>query len=349
MLAIRTALLAQEATSDKENLYPHAAELLVGALAFAIVFYFIWKWVLPRVNTLLEERRQQIQGEIERAEDDAERGRSAARRLPRAAGGCARRGQPHHRGGTRTADQLRRDLQAKAEEEASATVARAQDEIRAERDRVFEDLRAQIGDIAVELAARVVNQSLDKKAHEKLIDDYIEQVASVARAGLRACRCSTASSARAARSPGTRRRWSRWRRPRVPWTGRGGAVRLRQGHRSQPAAARGADRSGAAGGQPAGAGAGHPRGSSASGHDQPDLVRDRIGARPGPVEDRATRSSRSPPRRENARRRSPLGRAVDRQAARAARRGAVHGDGPRRRGQGDRGSIGGRRRDRARR
>jgi len=76
-----------------------------------------------------------------------------------------------------TADQLRRDLQTKAEEEASATVARAQDEIRAERDRVFEDLRAQIGDIAVELAARVVNQSLDKQAHEKLIDDYIEQVA----------------------------------------------------------------------------------------------------------------------------------------------------------------------------
>ena len=68
MLAIRTAVLAQEASSDKENLYPHAAELLVGALAFAIVFYFLWKWVIPRVNTLLEERRQQIQGEIERAE-----------------------------------------------------------------------------------------------------------------------------------------------------------------------------------------------------------------------------------------------------------------------------------------
>jgi len=68
VLAIRTAVLAQEATSDKENLYPHAAELLVGALAFAIVFYFLWKWVIPRVNQLLEERRQQIQCEIERAE-----------------------------------------------------------------------------------------------------------------------------------------------------------------------------------------------------------------------------------------------------------------------------------------
>ena len=163
--------------SDKENLYPHAAELLVGALAFAIIFYFIWKWVLPRVNTLLEERRQQIQGEIERAEatrseadqlladyrEQLANARDEANRIIEEA--------------QRTADQLRRDIQAKAEEEARRTVARAQDEIRAERDRVFEDLRAQIGDIAVELAARVVNQSLDKQAHEKLIDDYIEQVA----------------------------------------------------------------------------------------------------------------------------------------------------------------------------
>ena len=176
MLAIRTAVLAQEATSDKENLYPHAAELLVGALAFAIVFYFIWKWVLPRVNTLLEERRQQIQGEIERAETTRTEADQLLADYREQLAGARDEANRIIEEGRRTADQLRRDLQAKAEEEASATVARAQDEIRAERDRVFEDLRAQIGDIAVELAARVVNQSLDKKAHEKLIDDYIEQV-----------------------------------------------------------------------------------------------------------------------------------------------------------------------------
>ena len=177
MLAIRTAVLAQEASSDKENLYPHAAELLVGALAFAIVFYFLWKWVIPRVNQLLEERRQQIQGEIERAEATRGEADHLLTDYREQLAGARDEANRIIEEGRRTADQLRRDLQTKAEEEASATVARAQDEIRAERDRVFEDLRAQIGDIAVELAARVVNQSLDKKAHEKLIDDYIEQVA----------------------------------------------------------------------------------------------------------------------------------------------------------------------------
>jgi F-type H+-transporting ATPase subunit b len=83
--------------------------------------------------------------------------------------------QPHHRGGPATADQLRRDL--RREQEAQATVARAQEEIRAERDRVFQDLRAQVGVIAVELAGRVVGQSLDPDTHQRLIDEYIEQVA----------------------------------------------------------------------------------------------------------------------------------------------------------------------------
>ncbi len=77
-----------------------------------------------------------------------------------------------------TADQLRRDLQASAEQEAQNTVVRAQEEIRAERDRVFQELRTQVGEIAVELAGRVVGQSLDKQAHERLIDEYIDQVAS---------------------------------------------------------------------------------------------------------------------------------------------------------------------------
>ena len=59
---------------------------------------------------------------------------------------------------------------------------------------------------------------------------------------------------------------------------------------------------------------------------------------------------RSPPRRrEHAVAEVRIGRSADRQAARAAREGAVQGDGPRRRGQGRRGSDRGRRRDRARR
>jgi len=58
-----------EPANDVKDLYPHWEELLVGALAFAVLFYFMWKWVLPRISKLLEERRDKIQGDLERAEE----------------------------------------------------------------------------------------------------------------------------------------------------------------------------------------------------------------------------------------------------------------------------------------
>jgi F-type H+-transporting ATPase subunit b len=171
------SVLAQE-LSDKKDLYPQASELIVGALAFAILFYFMWKWVIPRINTLLEERRAQIQGQLESAEQtrqQAERELGEYRTQLASAREDANRIIEEAR---ETAEQFRRDIQAKAEEESRNIVARAQDEIRAERDRVFNELRTQVADIAVTLAGRVVGAELDTKSHQRLIDEYIEQVAS---------------------------------------------------------------------------------------------------------------------------------------------------------------------------
>jgi F-type H+-transporting ATPase subunit b len=163
-----------EPINDPEHLYPHWEELLVGALAFAVLFFFVWKWVLPRVGNLLDERRDRIQGELERAEETR---RSAEQELEQYRRKLAEQSNRIIEEGRRSAEQVRADIQARAEREAAATVAKAQDEIRAERDRVFQELRTEVAEISVELAERVVGESLDGKAHQRLIDEYLDQVA----------------------------------------------------------------------------------------------------------------------------------------------------------------------------
>jgi F-type H+-transporting ATPase subunit b len=183
MVASILALLAQaelaaEEVNDKKDLYPHWQELAVGAIAFAILFFFMWKWVLPRINTLLEERRAQIQGNLEQADATRREADDELARYRQQLAGAREESNRIIEETRRTADQLRADIQAKAEQEAQATVARAQEEIRAERDRVFQELRGQVGQIAVELAGRVVGKELDTTAHDRLIDEYIDEVAS---------------------------------------------------------------------------------------------------------------------------------------------------------------------------
>ena len=187
MHALIGSILAQaeehaEGGSDASHFYPEAGELIVGLAAFAILFFFTWKWVIPQFKKVLEERREKIQGEMERAEATRQEAEKLQEEYRSQLNGAREEANRIIEESRATADQLRSDLQAKAEEEAQAIVARAHEEIRAERDRAFQELRAQVGSIAVELAERVVRQSLDEKTHQRLIDEFIDEVASGAAA-----------------------------------------------------------------------------------------------------------------------------------------------------------------------
>lgn len=165
-----------EPVNDPEHLYPHVEELIVGAIAFGVLFFFIAKWVLPRLGALLEERRRKIQGSLEEAEKtkaEAEKVLSGYQEKLREAGAEAGRIIEEAR---KTAEQMRMDLLAKAEDESRQIVARAQEEVRGERDRAVQALRRQLAEASVELAGRVVGETLDQERHVRLVDQYIDDV-----------------------------------------------------------------------------------------------------------------------------------------------------------------------------
>jgi len=171
-------LVVVAAEEAPNPILPDTAEMIYGTLAFLIVFGLLAKFAFPALNAMLAERTAKIQGEMEKAEATRQEADTLLAEYRQNLAGARDESNRIIEESRKTAEQLRRDVQAKAEEESQATVARAQEEIRAERDRVFAELRGQVGDIAVELAGRVVGESLDKSAHERLIDEYIDQVAS---------------------------------------------------------------------------------------------------------------------------------------------------------------------------
>ncbi|HJP66058.1 MAG TPA: F0F1 ATP synthase subunit B [Actinomycetota bacterium] len=176
MLGLMPLVVLAAEESDKKDLYPHLSELIVAAIAFALLFAFMTKLVFPRINTVLEQRQQKIRGDLESAEGSRREAEELLADYRRQLSGAREEANRVIDEARQTAEQMRRDLQAKAEEEARATVERAQDEIRAERDRVFEELKAQVGELSLALAGRVVGESLDPDRHLRLIDDYIREL-----------------------------------------------------------------------------------------------------------------------------------------------------------------------------
>jgi F-type H+-transporting ATPase subunit b len=163
---------------EEENpLIPEPDELIFGSIAFLVVFVVLARVAFPRLNEAMKARTSKIQGDLEKAErarNEAESALSRYEEQLREARSESGRIIDETR---KTAESMRRDLLAKAEDESRQVVERAQEEIRAERDRAFQELRRQVGEISVELAARVVGESLDRDRQLRLVEGYIDEVA----------------------------------------------------------------------------------------------------------------------------------------------------------------------------
>lgn len=176
MILAQTVLIAAEETEESgglEILLPPLNELIAGIIAFAVVFFFIWRYAAPAINRMLEQRQAAIAGQIE----DAEKAKAEAESLLADYRGqlaeARAEGNKIIEEARQSAEQVKADIVARAEAEAEQIRARAREEASQEKSRALAEARAQVGDISVDLAGKIVGDSLDQKAHKTLIDRYL--------------------------------------------------------------------------------------------------------------------------------------------------------------------------------
>ena len=177
-------ILAQEAAEHEQSpIFPAVNELLWGTIAFLILVFLMYRTVWPSVDKAFKDRRANIEGKLEQAErdrDEAEQLLEQYRRRLRDAEDETLRILDEARA---NAERVRRDLLGKAEADAGRELDRARQAIRAERDQAISQLRNEVGTLAVELATRVVGDSLDRDRQLRLVDEYIDELGTQAQAG----------------------------------------------------------------------------------------------------------------------------------------------------------------------
>ena len=177
-------VLAQEAAEHEQSpILPAVNELVWGTIAFLILLFLMYRTVWPSVDKAFKDRRANIEGKLEQAEkdrDEAEQLLEQYRRRLRDAEDETQRILDEAR---TNADRVRRELLAKAENDAGRELDRARQAVRAERDQAIRQLRNEVGTLAVELATRVVGDSLDRERQLRLVDQYIDELGDQAQAG----------------------------------------------------------------------------------------------------------------------------------------------------------------------
>lgn len=171
---------AEEAEHEPEGIdlvLPAFEELVWGFIVFGVVAWVLNKVLFPKIRQGIEAREQKIQGDLEEAEQSkaaAQRELEEYRAQLADARGEANRIIEEAR---QQADQVRKDIEAKARKDAEEIVARASETIQAERTRTIQELQGTIAAISIDLAEKVVGRSLDDQTQREFVDAYIRDVA----------------------------------------------------------------------------------------------------------------------------------------------------------------------------
>ncbi|MEI6041933.1 MAG: F0F1 ATP synthase subunit B [Actinomycetes bacterium] len=158
-------------------LIPHTAELVVGAIAFTLLFLTLRKFVVPMFEKAYTDRTNAIQGGLERAEKAQLEAQRALAQYNDQLSKAREEAQTLREEARVQGSAIIEDLRAKAQEEAARITATAHSSIEAERQAAITSLRNEVGTLAIELASKIVGEALEDQARQsRVVDRFLDDL-----------------------------------------------------------------------------------------------------------------------------------------------------------------------------
>ncbi len=149
--------------------------LLAQIVNFAILFGLLYLVAYKPIMRMLDERSKKVQESMEQTEYIKEQAEHAEEETKRRIEAGSKEGQEVIARAVRTGEEVRQQAQQEAREEGESLITRARASIQRERDDAIDELRKEFADLTILAAEKVIDRSLDKKAHRQLIDKTLEE------------------------------------------------------------------------------------------------------------------------------------------------------------------------------
>jgi F-type H+-transporting ATPase subunit b len=163
--------------AQQSPLLPNLTELIIGLVTFAIIFFALWKTVLPRLSAMLAERTDAIEGGLKRADEAQDEAKKVLAQYRAQLADARHEAARLREQAKEEAAQIVAQGRAAGVAERERIIASANAQIEADRQQVLTALRAEVGSLAVELASRIVGESLaDEARQSRMVDRFLGEI-----------------------------------------------------------------------------------------------------------------------------------------------------------------------------
>ncbi len=145
---------------------------IVNVVILLVVLYFV---AYKPVMRMLDERSKRIKDSMDQADAIKEQAARTEEEVKKQMEAASREGQKRIAQAEKAGEEMREKAKQGARQEAETIITQARGEIQRERDEAISEIRKEVADLTIRAAEKVIDRSLDKKAHRELIDKVIKE------------------------------------------------------------------------------------------------------------------------------------------------------------------------------
>jgi F-type H+-transporting ATPase subunit b len=165
---------------DLEGLGINLGYLISQIINFVLLLVLLRIFLYRPIVNMLDRRREKIRTDL----DEADKARSQAEAAKQEYEKQLEQAREERRSivaqANEQAERMREEILEKARAEAQQLVAKIEEETEALRRQALVGAQDEIVDLALAAAGKVVGESLDEKAHRRLIQEFIAEVGDLA-------------------------------------------------------------------------------------------------------------------------------------------------------------------------
>lgn len=150
-------------------------QLIAQIVNFFVLLLILRLVAYKPILKMLDERKQRIAEGLNAAEIARAEAATAQANIQAQLDTARKEGQEIVAGAQNIATRIQADAREQSQKDREAALERARVEIQQERDRAIASLRGEFADITVSAAEKVINQSLDRQAHQRVIDETLAE------------------------------------------------------------------------------------------------------------------------------------------------------------------------------
>lgn len=162
---------------EKLPLLPHPAELIIGLIAFGILYWLFATKIVPKMEAMYDERAAAIEGGMQQAEEAQAEAKAALEKYNAQLAGARTEANEIRESAREQGASIVAEMRGQAQAEAARITESAKRQVDAERQQAFVQLRQEVGTLSTTLAGKIVGESLQDEVRQNgIVDRFLAEL-----------------------------------------------------------------------------------------------------------------------------------------------------------------------------